>query len=349
MKSFAFPGNIEPEILAIAAIQVPYMRTKWFSDLVLENESILLNLLECSGGRVIPYTASGTAAMDACVSSFVSSYRRPLVINGGTFGARWGEICRYYGMCHDEFHVPFGKPPELELLASRLSSGTYDVLLMQHHETSSGFLYDLGTISELCQAHGVRLVVDAIGSFLAEPFAMDSFGIDVAILSSQKGLNLPPGLSFVVLSKNAVKEGKFEQNGFYFDWREHLTNLQRGQTPYSPATHLFMQLNARLVKTKSAEIQTVIEQVRSRAEAFRRACTKRGWLFSAETMSNCLTGVYLPFPARPLVDYFSRQHVYVMPSGPKNMIRVTHLGTLDCDEQTMLVDEIEKWQKNEKQ
>ncbi len=349
MKSFAFPGNIEPEILAIAAGQVPYMRTEWFSKMTLESEAILLGLLDCSNGRVIPYTASGTAAMDACVSSFVSSRKMPLVINGGTFGARWGNICHYYGLHHEEFPVPFGKNPDLELLADRLKSGKYDVLLMQHHETSSGCLFDLQTISQLCRANNVRLVVDAIGSFLADPFSMDASGIDVAILSSHKGLNLPPGLSFAVLSKTVAEAGNFGSKGFYYDWDEHLRNLSRGQTPFSPATHLFMQLHARLKKIQNDGVPKTIEQVKLKADVFRQNCVERGWTFSADTKSNCLTGVYLPFPVRPLINYLGKHEVYVMPSGPENMIRVTHLGTLDCHEQTMLANEIETWQKNAKQ
>ncbi len=348
MKSFAFPGNIEPDILAIAAGQIPYMRTQWFSDLVLENESMLLDLLECPGGRVIPYTASGTAAMDACVCSFVSTCKRALVINGGDFGARWRDLCRYYGLPHDELVVSFGKHPDHASLEEHIASGRYDVLLMQHHETSSGYLYDLETVSKSCRTKGVYLVVDAISSFLTDTFSMSRFRIDIAILSSQKGLNLPPGLSFVVLSKGIVEQRKFVPKSFYYDWNDQLTNLQRGQTPFSPATHLFMQLHARLVKVRGVGVLKIIEQVKSRAISFRQACVERGWTFSAEQMSNCLTGVYLPFPVRPLVNFLNDRQIYVMPSGPANMIRVSHLGALDCNEQRRLVEEIELWEKGQK-
>lgn len=348
MRSFAFPGNIEPEILAIAGDQVPYMRTPWFSDLVLACESMLLELLDCPGGRVIPYTASGTAAMDACVGSFVAPRRRALVVNGGTFGARWCEICRFYGVCFDEFTVPFGRNPDMARLNGLLDSGAYDVLLMQHHETSSGCLYDLESISGICRARGVRLVVDAISSFLADHFSMASWGVDVAVLSSQKGLNLPPGLSFVVLSKPVLDEGRFGRTAFSLDWPSHLVQLARGQTPFSPATHLFMQLHARLTTVQTIGTRRLIGRVSDRAEAFRRLCRAHGWTFSADTMSNSLTGVCLPFPVRPLIHDLLLQQTYVMPSGPENMIRVTHTGTLDSAAHEQLVEEIVKWQSREK-
>lgn len=348
MKSFAFPGNIEPEILSIAAGQVPYMRASWFSQLVLECEIALLNLVECEGGRVIPYTASGTAAMDACVNAFVSTRRRALVVNGGAFGARWRDLCRYYQIPHDEFAVPFGQHPDMDRLGELLATSRYDVLLMQHHETSSGYLYDLESIARICETAGVRLVVDAISSFLTDGFSMRDNGIDVAVISSQKGLNLPPGLSFVVLSKRILDEGGFASRSYYFDWNVHLSDLGRGQTPFSPATHLFMQLHARLIQMETLGVEQMIAQVSAKALAFRNACLDNGWSFAARRMSNCLSGVILPFPARPLVSHLSSRQIYVMPSGPENMIRVGHIGTLDAREQIELAKEIKLWETNEK-
>ena len=143
MKSFVFPGNIEPEILEAGKGPIPYMRSKWFSDLVFDCEARLLQLLVCPTGKVIPYTASGTAAMEACVLEYVSQHRKALVIVGGTFGARWAEICRYHKIPYEEFQVPFATDPDIGELADRLQSKEFDILLIQHHETSSGYLYNL--------------------------------------------------------------------------------------------------------------------------------------------------------------------------------------------------------------
>ena len=345
MKSFVFPGNIEPEILAIAAEQVPYMRTEWFSELVIGSENMLLDLINCPTGKVIPYTASGTAAMDACVMSFVSTCKKALVINGGTFGARWGQLCSYYGISHDEFLVEFGRDPDWDALMEKIKSGEYDVVLMQHHETSSGYLYNLDRISVLCKDYGLYLVVDAISSFLSDPLSMKDQGVDIALLSSQKGLNLPPGLSFIVLSESVTSRGQFAKSSFYYDWNEQLLNLKRGQTPYSPATHLFMQLHARLCKIKEYGIVSVLNDVKEKAESFREACLANGWQFSANRMSNCLTGIYLPFLARPLVNALIQKDIYIMPCRHENMIRVAHLGASTIPDHLKLIEEIEKWQK----
>ncbi len=345
MKSFVFPGNIEPDILAIASQQVPYMRTQWFSDLVLETEAMLLDLIDCPKGRVIPYTASGTAAMEACAGEFASQCSKALVINGGTFGARWGELCRHYNINHDEFMVEFGRTPDWGLLEHKIASGEYDLLLMQHHETSSGYLYDLERISKICRANGLFLVVDAISSFLADSFSMKDYGVDIAIISSQKGLNLPPGLSYTILAERVLEKAPFGNGTLYLDWDEHLSNLSRGQTPYSPATHLFMQAHERLYRIKKDGVDAVIAAVHKKAAAFRNECAAQGLTFSAECMSNCMTGIYLPFTARPFVDYLLQKNIYILPCSRSNMIRVAHLGTTTVEDHKELAEEIAKWEK----
>lgn len=83
MKSYVFPGNIEERILRIAGEPFPYMRTALFSEIVKDSERMLLELIHCPGGRVIFYTASGTGAMDAVVTNYVSLKKKAFIIAGG--------------------------------------------------------------------------------------------------------------------------------------------------------------------------------------------------------------------------------------------------------------------------
>jgi len=345
MKSFAYPGNIEADILSIGAEQIPYMRTEWFSGMMLECQSLLLELLDCPGGGVIPYTASGTAAMESCVRSFAATRKKALVVNGGTFGARWAELCGYSGIPRDVFDVDFGKAPCWERLIQAIASGDYGTLLIQHHETSSGYLYDLSRLSDACRDHDVALVVDAISSFLTDPLSMRDLHIDILVLSSQKGLNLPPGLSFVVLSDRVLAKNSFAPGGYYYDWDTHLRNMKRGQTPYSPATQLFRQLHARLKKLEKSGVERAIDAVKTRAIAFRAACQENGWRLSADERSNCLTGIYLDRPVKPLVRQLQDMGIFVMPCQHENMIRVAHTGCLTVADDLELAEEIARWEK----
>lgn len=106
MKSYVFPGNIEDSILQIGGKPFPYMRTAQFSEVVKDCEQMLLQLIHCPGGRVIFYTASGTGAMDAVVSNYVSTFKKAFVIAGGSFGYRWKSLCDYYNCPNEIFEVP---------------------------------------------------------------------------------------------------------------------------------------------------------------------------------------------------------------------------------------------------
>ncbi len=341
MKLFVFPGVIEQRILSIGARQIPYMRTAAFSALVKECEALLLKQVGCRSGSVLFYTASGTAAMDAVVANYVSTKTRTLVVAGGSFGYRWRELCQYYRVPCETFEVPFAREIDYAALEQKITEFKPEVLLCQHHETSSGQLYDMGRISQLCRQTGTVLVSDIISSFLADPFHMDDLGVDIAVLSSQKGLNLPPGLSFVVLSERVLKE-KFAHLNFYLDIEENLKNLTRGQTPYSPATTLFLQLHARLLQIDAEGTASIIEKVRKNALFFREQCRRNGWPVPAENPSNCITGFQVRTDGYKIFGELLKEEIYIMPGSINNYLRVAHLGMQGPDDLALLADKIKQ-------
>ena len=326
LQSYAFPGRIEEDILQIAAQQIPYMRTQWFSQLMKENEQMLLKLIGCSGGRVMFFTSSGTGAMDAIVQNYAAAQGKAFVIDGGSFGHRWAELCQYHGVEHEVMQVPFACDIDYDELERRVAQAQVRVLLCQHHETSSGQLFDLQRISDICKAHDVSLVADVISSFLADPLDMDAMGIDVAVTSTQKGLNLPPGVALVFLSKKAL-DVPFLHNNYYFDFQDNLKNLERGQTPFSPATTLFMQLHERLQRNMQLGVDALVETTQRKAHFFRQLCQKYGWEIPAQRPSNAITGFYVRHHADILFTELQKQGIYIMPSGGrKDFFRVSHMG-----------------------
>ncbi|WP_321436067.1 aminotransferase class V-fold PLP-dependent enzyme [uncultured Bacteroides sp.] len=325
MKSYVFPGNIEEDILQIAAEQIPYMRTSFFSGIVKGSEQLLLDQIHCKNGRVIFYTGSGTGAMDAVVSNLVTLKRNSFILAGGSFGYRWKSLCEYYHCPYHLFEVPFAKDPDYTEMEEQIKNTHPDVFLCQHHETSTGELFDLPRIAEICKKYGVFLVVDAISSFLSDPLDMDQLNIGMCITSSQKGLNIPPGLSFIFLSEKALSED-FNHIGYYFDFKENLKNLERGQTPYSPATTLFLQLYERLKRNSVIGVDSIIENVKQRALYFRAQCKEHNWIIPAETPSNCITGFFVKRNGDILFNELLKENIYIMPGSTPNFFRVSHLG-----------------------
>lgn len=333
MHSYVFPGNIDPEIAEIGSKEIPYMRTSRFSDINIESERILLELIHCREGKAITYTGSGTGAMSAVVENYVRTKAKAIAINGGAFGARWVSMCRYYDVPVIDFKVPFAHDMDYAAFENVIAEERPDVLLCQHHETSSGVLYNLRKISEICHRYGVSMVVDVISSFLAEELDMDGLGIDICLTSTQKGLNIPPGLSIVFLS-DRIKEYDFAHAGYYWDFKENLDNLRRGQTPFSPATLIYLQLNERLrrLQAEGGEARN-IAAVHHRAGIFRDECLKYGWDMPAESPSCAITAIQTrDTEARVIFNgLIERYDTYIMPGGKPGYYRISHMG-LGTDE-----------------
>ena len=338
MKSFVFPGDIDNSIMSIGSQPFMYMRTDAFSDINFESERILLDLIHCTGGRTIIYTGSGTGAMSAVVENYCTTKKKAFVIDGGSFGHRWLQLCEYYGVPVVDYTVPFAKDIDYVDLERTVAAEQPDVFLCQHHETSTGQLFNLKEISRICHKYNVSLVVDVISSFLAEELSMDGLDIDICVTSTQKGLNIPPGLSVLFFSKN-LDGYKFNHKGYYWDFDDNFSNLKRGQTPFSPATILYLQLNARLrqIQAEGGE-QKNIDDVKHRALFFRDLCKRYGWDVPAENPSMAVTGFQTHDTAerRVFKGLIEKYDTYIMPGSVPGFYRVSHMG-LQTDEELILL------------
>lgn len=341
MESFVFPGNIDEKIMQLGAQPFLYMRTDEFSEINKESERILLDLIHCRGGRTIIYTGSGTGAMSAVVENYVTTKNKAFVIDGGSFGHRWYQMCEYYGVPVYNYTVPFAKDIDYADLEETVRREKPDVFLCQHHETSSGQLFNLKEISRICHKYQVSLVVDVISSFLAEELNMEDLGIDICITSTQKGLNIPPGLSIIFINRD-IAAYDFNHKGYYWDFESNLTNLLRGQTPFSPATILFLQLNARLKQLEEQGGEKAnIAEVRHRAEYFRALCKKNGWNIPAECPSNAVTGFQTKDENRKIFHGLIKKFdTYIMPGSIPGFYRVSHMGIQSDDALDLLARRI---------
>lgn len=332
--------------MAIGSQPFMYMRTDAFSKINKESEQMLLNLIHCAGGRTIIYTGSGTGAMSAVVENYCTTKKKAFVIDGGSFGHRWFQLCEYYSVPVVDYTVPFAKDIDYADLEKTVAAEHPDVFLCQHHETSTGQLFNLKEISRICHKYNVSLVVDVISTFLAEPLSMDEYDIDICITSTQKGLNIPPGLSILFFSKN-LDGYSFNHKGYYWDFEDNFSNLKRGQTPFSPATILYLQLHARL-KQLMAEggEQKNIDAVKHRALYFRELCKKYGWDVLAENPSMAVTGFQTTDTTERKVfkGLIEKYDTYIMPGSVPGFYRVSHMGLQTEDELYLLAERIHEFE-----
>lgn len=337
------PVNMSEEVRAIGGKEIPYFRTSEFSTIMLEIETMLLSLLDSTeNARLVTLTASGTGAMEAAVANVLTKEDKVLIIDGGSFGHRFVELCQCYQMPYEVLSLDFEEELSEERLSPYEEKG-YTVLLVNLHETSIGKLYDYQLLGEFCKRNQMYYIADAISTFLADELSMKAGMMDMILLSSQKGLALPPGLSFLAMSKKIIEERiiKNEIVGMYFNLKLYLKDMERGQTPFTPAVGIVYQLYAQLKRLEEVGVQTAITYHKELAEHFRACCKEQGIKIPDFTMSNALTTVLFPNEtARKAAEHIKQKYqMMVTPNGgiyQDRIVRVGHLGKHTKKEYTTL-------------
>ncbi len=332
-------------VRAIGAEQVPYFRTQEFSEMMLENERMVKSFVKAEdGARVIFITGSGTASMEATVMNVFTPQDKVLVVNGGSFGHRFVQLCQIHDIPYTEIIPQFGCDISDEQLQPYEGKG-YTGFLVNIDETSTGVLYDIHRISDFCKRNGIFLVVDSISSFLCDPFNMKELQADVVITGSQKALACPPGISLIVLSEKAVERVESHKvKSMYFDLRDALKNGERGQTPFTPAVGILRQINCRLHEIEaSGGVESENKRIASIAQDFREKIKDLPFEIVSSSLPNAVT------PLHPLTalafDIFlilkDEYNIWVCPNGgdlKDKVFRVGHIGNLTEKDNTTLVD-----------
>ncbi|MBN4080887.1 alanine--glyoxylate aminotransferase family protein [Caldithrix abyssi] len=341
------PVAMSPRMLSIGASQLPYNRTEQFSQITFEIIEGLKYIFGTQGDVVI-FAASGTGAMEAVIFNFLDQSDKVLIVNGGTFGQRWDNLCTQHEIPIEQISLDPGQPISLEDLDRRLSSQEYSTLLINAHETSTGLIYDTKAIGKLTRKYGVFFVVDAISTICADIFMMDEWHVDVSLLSSQKALALPPGLSFLALNKKAKLrlETKTCQS-YYFDIKVYLANQRRGQMPFTPVIGHFMMLHEQLREIRLKGIDFFVARHSKLAEYFRKGLKNLPLSFLPKIPSNALTAISCPKDidafdlVRRLADDFN---CFVAPNGgdlKHKVFRVSHLGVQNETDIDFLINALE--------
>lgn len=339
-------------VRAIGEEQVPYFRTAEFSETMKENEKLVKKFAKApEGARVVFITGSGTASMEATVMNVFTPKDRVLVVNGGSFGHRFVQLCEIHDIPHTEIKLDMGCALTAEHLAPYEDKG-YTGFLVNLDETSTGVLYDIQLISDFCHRNGIFLVVDSISSFLADPFDMAKLGVDVMITGSQKALACPPGISLIVLAPNAVERVcSREVKSMYFNLKDALKNGERGQTPFTPAVGILRQINARLREIEQAGgVESENRRMAELAADFRSKIADMPFTIVSQSLSNAVT------PLHPhnvsAYDIFLRLKdeygIWICPNGgdmADKVFRVGHLGAITTDDNTTLVEAFKDMQR----
>lgn len=346
------PVQSSEKVRSIGAEQVPYFRTPEFSDLMKENEKLMKKFAKASDdSRVVFITGSGTASMEACVMNLFTSEDKVLVVNGGSFGNRFVQLCEIHDVPHEVIALEKGKTLTREELYKYDGMG-FTGFLVNIHETSTGVLYDIDMISEFCKKNDIFLLVDAISAFLANPINVKEQHVGAMITGSQKALACPPGISVIVLSPEAIE--RIERNkvkSMYFDLQDALKNGERGQTPFTPAVAILIQINERLKEIEAqGGVESEIKRIATLAEDFRTKIKELPFEIMSESLSNAVTPLH-PTTASAY-DIFTtlkdEYEIWVCPNGgdlADTLFRVGHIGYLTEADNDALIHALEDMKK----
>ena len=342
------PVQSSEQVREIAKDNTPYFRTPEFSEVMLENEKLMIEFANApAGSRTVFITGSGTASMEAAIINTLDENDKAIVVKGGSFGERFVEMCQIHKIPHDVIELEHGTPLKAADLEPFENKG-YTTFIVNLHETSTGVLYDIDLISDFCRRNNLFLIVDAISAFIADPIDMTKSDIGLIITGSQKALAVPPGISIIVLSPKAVKRvEEHDSKCMYLDLKLALVNGERGQTPFTPAVTTLLQINRRLKEIEeNGGIEAERKKINALANDFRERIKEFPFDFFSQSESNAVTSLFTNgISAKNIFTTLKDEYgIWICPNGgdlAETVFRVGHIGNLTIEDNTALIEALQ--------
>jgi alanine-glyoxylate transaminase/serine-glyoxylate transaminase/serine-pyruvate transaminase len=296
------PTNVPDRVLR--AIDQPTIdhRGPEFGRLTLEILEGLKEIFQ-TAGPIIIFPASGTGAWEAALVNTLSPGDRVLMFETGHFATLWRAMAEKLGLAVDFVPGDWRSGVDPAVVEARLGEDrahTYKAVLAVHNETSTGVTSRIAAVRQAIDrsGHPALFMVDTISSLASIDYRHDEWGVDVTVAGSQKGLMLPPGLSFNAVSAKALAASKQARlPRAYWRWDETVAMNRQGYFPFTPATNLLYGLHEAIAMLREEGLPAVFARHQRHAEATRRAV--RGWGLEVlcrnpAEYSGALTAVMMP-------------------------------------------------------
>jgi len=296
------PTNVPERVLRAISQPVIDHRGPEFAKLAAEVLEGLRPIFQTRGAVVI-YPGSGSGAWEAAIVNTLSAGDRVLMFETGHFSQLWRQVAENFGVQVE--YVPGdwrhgAAPAEAETRLAADKNHEIKAVMLVHNETSTGVASRLPEIRSAINSarHPALLIVDTISSLGSVDFRHDEWGVDVTVAGSQKGLMLPPGLSFNAISEKglaASKKAKLPRS--YWDWQQMLEPNRSGFFPFTPVTNLLFGLREALHMLEEQGLPNIFLRHQRHGEATRAAVRAWGLEMVCQDpreFSNSLTAVMMP-------------------------------------------------------
>ncbi|VVE45416.1 serine--glyoxylate aminotransferase [Pandoraea pneumonica] len=302
---------------------------------------------------VVIYPASGTGAWEAALSNTLSPGDTVLMFETGHFATLWKKMAENLGLKPEFIGLPgtdgWRQGVKADMIEARLRADTahgIKAVCVVHNETSTGVTSDIAAVRRAIDAagHPALLLVDTISGLASADYRHDEWGVDVTVSGSQKGLMLPPGISFNAISPKALEAGRHaKMPRAFWGWQEIIEANKNGYWPYTPNTNLLYGLSEALDMILEEGLDNVFARHQRLAEATRRAV--RAWGLEIQCQdpavySPVLTGVVMPQGVdadevrKRIYERFDMSLGQALGKIRGTMFRIGHLG--DCNDLTLM-------------
>jgi len=232
---------------------------------IVQKTTEQLKWLHQTKADVLTITGSGTAAMEAGIINTLSKGDQVICGDNGKFGERWVKVAKAYGLDVKVIKADWGQqldPDEFKRILERDTDKKIKAVILTHSETSTGVINDLQAINNEVKNHGKAITIaDCVTSLGACNIPMDDWGIDVIASGSQKGYMIPPGLSFVAMSKRAWDaNSKSDLPKFYLDLNQYLKTVNKNSNPFTPAINLYFALEESLTMMQNEGLNNIFSR-----------------------------------------------------------------------------------------
>lgn len=302
---------------------------------------------------VVIYPASGTGAWEAALSNTLSPGDSVLMFETGHFSTLWKKMAESLGLKPEFIGLPgtdgWRRGVQPDMIEARLRADTgyaLKAVCVVHNETSTGVTSDIAAVRRAIDAagHPALLLVDTISGLGSADYRHDEWGVDVTVSGSQKGLMLPPGISFNAVSTKALDAGRHAKlPRAFWGWQDIIEANKNGYWPYTPNTNLLYGLSEALDMIFEEGLDNVFARHQRLAEATRRAV--RAWGLEIQCQdpsvySPVLTGVVMPQGVdaddvrKRIYERFDMSLGQALGKIRGTMFRIGHLG--DCNDLTLM-------------
>ena len=346
-KQLFIPGPVDVKEDVLAQMSTPMIghRTKDISKLQRDITEKLQQLFYTKNAILLG-TCSGSGLMEAAIRSCTA--KKALVFSIGSFGDRWYKMAVVNGIAAHKVEVPWGQAITPQMVEDALKEEDYDLVAITHTETSTGVTNPIADIAMVMKKHPqIVFCVDAVSGAAGSKIAVDDWGIDILITSTQKALGLPPGMAICTLSEKAYQRTfDVPHRGLYFDLQEMYQYILKKdhQYPSTPNISLMFAMNYQLDRILAEGLEQRFTRHSQMAEYTRNWARQYFALFADEQYAaNTLTVIdnTLNINVAQLNEELAK-HGKVISNGYGNLkektFRIAHMADTSLEEVTDLLN-----------